>query len=72
MLMDWVRLKKYCELTGVTNNAIHQWRRKGVWLDGVQCKIGPDGNVWVNLTEADKWVQNGSMATQQTLTQRTK
>lgn len=59
----WVKAKKYCADTGETMNGLHARRRKGKWLDGIQCRIGPDGNLWVNLEEAQKWVEQGDQAT---------
>lgn len=52
----WVKLKKYCELTGDSPAAVHARRRSGKWLDGVQCRIADD-LLWVNLLEAQKWVE---------------
>lgn len=60
--MKWVKLKKYCLDSGDTANAVHAKRKKGVWLDGIQCKIGPDGNIWINLIEVEQWVENGNKA----------
>ncbi len=61
--IKWVKLKKYCELSGDTINAVHAKRKKGMWLDEIQTKLGPDGNIWVNLIEVQKWVENGNKAT---------
>lgn len=61
--MKWVKLKKYCNDSGDTANAVHAKRKKGVWLDGIQCKMGPDGNIWINLIEVERWVENGNKAT---------
>lgn len=61
--MKWVKLKKYCLDSGDTANAVHAKRKKGVWLDGIQCKMGPDGNLWINLIEVERWVENGNKAT---------
>ncbi len=61
--MKWVKLKKYCLDSGDTANAVHAKRKKGVWLDGIQCKIGPDGNIWINLIEVEQWVEKGNKAT---------
>ncbi|VEB33655.1 Phage excisionase [Legionella cherrii] len=61
--MKWVKLKKYCEISGDTSNAVHAKRKRGMWLDGVQCKVGPDGNIWINLVEVEQWVENGNKAT---------
>jgi len=55
--MKWVKLKKYSELSGDTTAAVHSKRQNGVWLDNVHCKIAPDGNLWVNLQEVEKWVE---------------
>ena len=65
--MKRVKLKKYCDLTGDTVDAVHAKRRKGKWLDDLHCKIAPDGNLWINLDEIEKWVENGNLAIQQTL-----
>lgn len=65
--MKWVKLKKYCEISGDTSDAVHAKRKKGQWVDNVQCKIGPDGNLWVNLEAVDKWVERGNQATQSAL-----
>ena len=66
-MIKWVKLKKYCYETGDTSNAVHAKRKKGIWLDGVQCKIGPDGNIWINLFEVEKWVEYGNKATMRSL-----
>lgn len=63
MIMKWVKLKKYCLDSGDTANAVHAKRKKGIWLDGIQCKMGPDGNLWINLIEVERWVENGNKAT---------
>lgn len=54
--IEWVKLCKYVELTGDTKDAVHSRRKAGKWLDGNQCKI-VDGNLWINLVEAEKWVE---------------
>lgn len=61
--MKWIKLKKYCEISGDTSNAVHAKRKRGMWLDGIQCKVGPDGNIWINLVEVERWVENGNKAT---------
>lgn len=54
----WVKLAKHCEETGDTPDAVHARRRKQKWIDGVQCRIGPDGNLYINPAEYEKWVEN--------------
>lgn len=60
--MKWVKLKKYCEISGDSIDAVHQKRKKGLWLDGVHCKIAADGNLWINLIEVERWVEIGKLA----------
>jgi len=65
--MNWVKLKKYCQISGDTSDAVHAKRKRGMWLDGVQCKLGPDGNIWINLIEVERWVEHGNKATNRSL-----
>ena len=55
--LHWVRLAKYCELSGDSSDAVHARRRKRQWTDGLHCRVGPDGNLWVNPEEVNKWVE---------------
>ena len=55
--LRWVRLAHYCAFSGDTAAAVHSRRKKRQWLDGVQCQVAPDGNVWVNLDEVNRWVE---------------
>ncbi|CZP17184.1 TPA: excisionase [Legionella pneumophila] len=66
-MVKWVKLKKYCQISGDTTNAVHGKRKRGMWLDGLHCKVGPDGNLWVNLEEVQKWVELGDQGTLQRL-----
>jgi hypothetical protein len=54
----WVKLSKHCQATGDTRDAVHARRRKRIWTDGVQCRLGPDGNLYINPEEYNKWVEN--------------
>ena len=55
---NWIKLQKYCDETGDTPDAVHARRRKRQWLDGRQCIIGPDGNVWICREEVNRWVES--------------
>ncbi len=66
LIMKWIRLKKYCELTGDTPRAVHARRHKGQWMEGCQSRIGPDGNLWINLLEVEKWVEADSQSVMKT------
>lgn len=68
--IEWVKLAKYCELTGETRDSVMKKRSSGMFIDGVHCKIAPDGNIWVNLAEVEKWVEQGNQATQTAITKK--
>jgi|JI6StandDraft_1071083.scaffolds.fasta_scaffold333941_2 hypothetical protein len=53
----WVRAGKYEHIAGMTAEAVSIARRKGKLVDGKQVKLGPDGNLWVNVPEMDQWVE---------------
>lgn len=55
--LRWVRLSVYCHLSGDSVDAVHARRRKRQWTDGVQCRLGPDGNLWVNPEEVNRWIE---------------
>ncbi|TCP06608.1 excisionase [Caldimonas thermodepolymerans] len=55
--LHWIKLSKYVELTGDTADAVHARRRKRQWQDGVHCRVGPDGNLWINPAEVNKWIE---------------
>ena len=57
---EWVKLKKYSQLTGDTSSAVHARRHKGQWIDGRHTMLAPDKKIWVNLEEAQKWVKYGN------------
>lgn len=60
--LRWVRLAIYCQLSGDSADAVHARRRKRQWLDGVHCRVGPDGNLWVNPEEVNRWIEQPAQA----------
>lgn len=57
--MNWVKLEKYCELSGDTPDAVQKKIRRGIWLMDQQARKAPDGRIWINLQAVEAWVQNG-------------
>lgn len=58
--LAWVPLAKYCELTGETPNTVRKRRQQRVWSEGKQSRKAPNGNLWINLIEVQKWVESGT------------
>ena len=38
-MLKWVKLKKYCEASGDTSNAVHCKPQRGMWLDGLHSRL---------------------------------
>lgn len=55
--MKWIRLSKYCELSGDTAYAVRHRRSRGIWVDGVHVTVAADRKLWVNIDEVDRWVE---------------
>ena len=51
-----VTVKKASELIGLSEKAIRRKREDGVWREGKEIEVGPDGRVYVNLKEFEQWV----------------
>ena len=60
--LRWIRLAVYCQISGDTADAVHARRRKRQWIDGVHCRVGPDGNLWVNPEEVNRWIEQHTPA----------
>jgi hypothetical protein len=67
----WVKLGRYCELSGDTRDAVHARRASGKWLDGVHCRI-VDHMLWVDLIAVSDWIEAGGgvLAVQRALARR--
>jgi hypothetical protein len=58
-MMQWVTLKKYCQDSGETPEAVRKRRQKGIWLDGLHTKVR-NRRLWVNTKAAEQWVLKDS------------
>lgn len=54
--MKWVKLEKYCELSGDTKQAVYFRRKTFIWQEGVQLRKDPQNRLWVNLEEVENWL----------------
>ncbi len=62
MMIKWVTIPKFCELTGYTPAAVAKKMERGVWLQGVVWRKSPDGRRQINLEEYEKWVEQKGAA----------
>lgn len=56
MQIRWVKLEKYCELSGDTKQAVYFRRKTRVWKEGVHLRKDPQNRLWVNLEEVENWL----------------
>lgn len=56
-LINHVTIKKCSELTGLTEEAIRQLKKKGQWREEVHWTKGPNGRIFINLKAVDEWIQ---------------
>ena len=55
--LEMIPLRRYCQITGESHNAIHQRKFKGIWKEGVHL-FKPDGSDWwVSLPAVREWVR---------------
>jgi len=52
-----ITLRRYCDITGETTQAVHDRRRKGEWVDGKHCHI-KRGRLWIDVPEVANWVRS--------------
>jgi hypothetical protein len=52
-----VTVKKCAELTGLSENAIRQYLKKGHWILGIHWFKSANGRIFISMTAANQWMQ---------------
>ena len=60
--MRWLTIKKFCELSGYTVNAVRSKIKRGDWLEGQVWIKAPDGRNLIDVEGYEKWVTNRGSA----------
>lgn len=55
----YVLIPLAAKVTGYTEKAIRCKIDKGIWREGAEYRIAPDGRVFVDLRGHEKWVEQG-------------
>lgn len=55
--MNWVLIKKLYDLSGITENASYAYIKKGIWREGKHYKKAPNGRIFCNVKEIEKWIE---------------
>lgn len=58
--LKWIKLAKYCQLSGDTKDAIYAKNRKRIWVNGVHYRKGPDGCIYINTRAVEQWLENSN------------
>ncbi|QEL10837.1 excisionase [Kushneria phosphatilytica] len=56
--MDYVRIRRFEELTGYTEEAIRTKINRGVWREGFEYRRAPDGNILISIRGFEEWVES--------------
>lgn len=56
-MINWVRIKKIAELTGYTEEAIRNKRKKGVWRENIHWRKAPDNRLVFNIKAIGQWLE---------------
>lgn len=49
-------VKKFSELSGLTEEAIRQYMKKGIWLRDVHWCKAPNGRIFIVTKVANQWI----------------
>jgi hypothetical protein len=55
--MNWVTVKRFCELSGYSVDAVDQKRASGVWLRDQVWKKAPDNRILISIRGYEEWVE---------------
>lgn len=55
--MTYIRIRKFSELSGYSENAVRCKIKKGVWIQDKHWIKAPDGFILLNTHEIIKWFQ---------------
>ncbi|WP_293009038.1 MerR family transcriptional regulator [Nitrosomonas sp.] len=54
---DLVTIKKFAELTGLSPEAIRQYKKKGQWREKIHWIKAPNGRVFIKMKAAYAWIE---------------
>jgi hypothetical protein len=53
----YVRIPLFAAISGLTVKAIEKKMEAGKWVEGREYRKDPDGNIWISVKGAMKWVE---------------
>ncbi len=55
--MKWKTLDKFSIESGMSKEAIRALKKKGQWREMIHWKKAPNGRIFINLIEVEKWIE---------------
>ena len=56
-MVRWIRLNRFCSLTGYSEDAVYAKIRKGQWRENLHWRKAPDGHIMINVEIFERWVE---------------
>ena len=61
-LPKWLMAEHYADLHGTTKKAVERKCQDGVWREGVEWIIAPDGRRRINWRAVDLWIEGNPLS----------
>ena len=58
---QWVLTKRFADITGYTESAVRHKIKGCVWVEGRIWRKAPDGRIFVNVGEFERWVESSRL-----------
>lgn len=53
---DYITIKKFAEISGLTEEAINQYLKKGIWIQNVHWVKAPNRRRFIVVKAANQWI----------------
>jgi hypothetical protein len=57
-VLDWITIKKFCDLTGYSDDAVRSKIQQGIWREDIVWRKAPDGRVLISQMGYDLWAED--------------
>lgn len=57
----WMLIKRFAEVTDYSENAVRHKIKGGIWVEGRIWRKAPDGRIFVNMDEFERWLESQAL-----------
>ena len=57
MTMKWVLINRLSDMTGLSEQAIYAYIKKGVWLQEIHYRKAPNNRLFFNTESIERWIE---------------